>query len=44
MNYVCLEYSCVGLHLDLLEYVTNYKWECTDCKKCMKCNVSLYYL
>jgi len=30
--------SCVGLHLDLLEYVTNYKWECTDCKKCMKCN------
>merc|ERR1711892_1437232 len=30
--------TCVGLHLDLLQFVTNYDWECTDCKKCMKCN------
>ena len=29
--------TCVGLHLDLLQYVTNYQWECTDCKKCVKC-------
>jgi len=30
--------TCVGLHLDLLQFVTNYDWECTDCKKCMTCN------
>merc|ERR1712059_60011 len=30
--------TCVGLHLDLLQFVTNYEWECTDCKKCMTCN------
>ena len=31
--------TCAGLHLDLLNYVTNYAWECTDCKMCMKCKV-----
>jgi len=30
--------TCVGLHLDLLQFVTSYDWECTDCKKCMSCN------
>ena len=30
--------TCVGLHLELLQFVTNYDWECTDCKKCMTCN------
>jgi hypothetical protein len=29
-----------GLHLDLIQYVTNYDWECTDCKMCMKCKVN----
>jgi len=30
--------TCVGLHLDLLQFVTDYDWECTDCKKCLMCN------
>merc|ERR1711970_566188 len=30
--------TCVGLPLYLLQYVTSYDWECTDCKKCMTCN------
>jgi len=30
--------TCVGLSLDLLQFVTSYDWECTDCKKCMACN------
>merc|ERR1719460_1182388 len=29
--------TCVGLHLDLINYVTGYEWECTDCKQCMTC-------
>jgi len=29
--------TCVGLSLDLLQFVTSYEWECTDCKKCMMC-------
>jgi len=29
--------TCIGLHLDLLQFVTSYDWECTDCKKCVKC-------
>lgn len=29
--------TCAGLHLDLLSYVTNYSWECMECKKCMTC-------
>lgn len=29
--------TCAGLHLDLLSYVTNYNWECMECKKCMTC-------
>merc|ERR1712088_1154033 len=29
--------TCVGLHLDLIYYVTDYEWECTDCKQCMTC-------
>ena len=29
--------TCVGLHLELLEHITSYDWECTDCKKCVKC-------
>ena len=32
--------TCVGLHLDLINYVTGYEWECTDCKQCMTCQVS----
>ena len=32
--------TCVGLSLDLISYVTSYEWECTDCKQCMKCQVS----
>ena len=29
--------TCVGLDLELLKYVTNYDWECTECKKCSQC-------
>ncbi len=29
--------TCIGLFLELLEYVTNYQWECTECKVCSKC-------
>ena len=32
--------TCVGLHLDLVNYVTAYNWECTDCKQCMTCQVN----
>jgi len=30
--------TCVGLNIDLLQFVTSYNWECTDCKVCSKCN------
>ena len=30
--------TCLGLHLELLQYVTSYRWECTDCKVCSICN------
>ena len=30
--------TCVGLNIELLQYVTSYDWECTDCKICSKCN------
>ncbi len=30
--------TCVGLNIDLLQFVTSYNWECTDCKNCSKCN------
>jgi len=29
--------TCAGLHLDLIQHVTTYQWECTDCKMCLKC-------
>ena len=29
--------TCLGLHLELLQYVTNYRWECTECKVCTGC-------
>jgi hypothetical protein len=29
--------TCVGLQLEMLQYVTGYKWECTECKGCSKC-------
>lgn len=29
--------TCVGLSLDLINFVTGYEWECTDCKQCMTC-------
>ena len=32
--------TCVGLSLDLINFVTGYEWECTDCKQCMTCQVS----
>ena len=30
--------TCVGLNIELLQFVTSYNWECTDCKNCSKCN------
>ena len=30
--------TCAGLELELLQYVTNYQWECTDCKVCSICH------
>ena len=30
--------TCVGLNIELLQFVTSYNWECTDCKVCSKCN------
>ncbi len=33
-----------GLHLDLIQYVSNYEWECTDCKMCMKCKVRFFII
>ena len=36
--------TCVGLVLDLINYVTGYEWECTDCKQCMTCQVSPFGL
>ena len=29
--------TCVGLNIELLQFVTSYNWECTDCKVCSKC-------
>ncbi|TRY72036.1 hypothetical protein TCAL_01128 [Tigriopus californicus] len=29
--------TCAGLTLELLEYVTKYKWMCTECKVCSLC-------
>ncbi len=29
--------TCIGLNIELLEFVTNYNWECTECKNCAKC-------
>jgi len=29
--------TCVGLSLELIKFVTNYDWVCTDCKQCMTC-------
>ena len=29
--------TCLGLHLELLQYVTSYRWECTECKVCSRC-------
>ena len=30
--------TCISLNLELLDYVTNYNWECSECKGCSKCN------
>ena len=29
--------TCVGLNIELLQFVTSYNWECSDCKNCCKC-------
>merc|ERR1719150_1334740 len=26
--------TCVGLNIELIQFVTSYNWECTDCKNC----------
>lgn len=30
--------TCVGLNIELIQFVTSYDWECTDCKNCSICN------
>ena len=30
--------TCISLCLELLQYVTKYNWECSECKGCSKCN------